>query len=389
VKILHAVEFYEPSVGGAQEVVRQVSRRLAARGHDVTVATTRLAERKTCEIEGVEIAEFAVSGNAVRGIQGEQERYQDFLLGGDFDLVMSYAAQQWTTDLLLPLVERLPYASVLAPCGFSGLHQPAYAGYFRSLPERLSRFDALVLHSDSYQDARFVREAGLRYDLIPNGAGADEFAQAQAGFRARYDIPDGAALLLTVGGHTGRKGHALLIDAFRRARLEEAVLVVIGNTPTGHGCLSSCRVRSAWANLLARDKHVLLLDPPRDEVVAAYQAADLFVFASQIECSPLVLFEAMAARTPFLTLDVGNAAEIASWSGGGLVLAGRRDERGYTTIAAATLARRIEELLADRRRLAELGAAGHSAWKERFSWEKIVRQYEQLYARVAGARERP
>ncbi len=384
-KILHAVEFYSPSVGGAQEVVRQLSRRLAASGHDVTVATTRLAAREASELDGVKVEEFSIVGNAARGIQGECDRYRDFLLEGNFDVVMSYAAQQWTTDLLLPIVDRLPYSSVLAPCGFSGLHQPAYADYFESLPERLGHFDALVLHSDTYQDAHFVREAGLSYDLITNGAGADEFAQVRAGFRATYGIPDSAPLLLTVGGHTGRKGHALLINAFKRAQLRKAVLVVIGNTPTGHGCLRTCKARSAWTNLRSRDKRVLLLDPPREEVLAAYQSADLFVLGSEIECSPLVLFEAMAANTPFLTLDVGNAAEIASWSGGGVVLPGRRDGSGYTTVRAATLADEIEALLANRTRLVELGQVGRAAWRKRFTWEKIVQQYERVYERVVTA----
>ena len=384
-KILHAIEFYSPSVGGAQEVVRQISQRLAARGHDVTVATTRLTERTSKTIGEVTVKEFAVAGNSVRGIRGEPYRYQDFLLGGDFDVVMSYAAQQWTTDLLLPLVDRLPYASVLAPCGFSGLHQRAYAGYFRSLPERLSHFDALVLHSDAYQDARFVREAGLNYDVIPNGAGADEFAQARPGFRAKYGITDDTPLLLTVGGHTGLKGHALLINAFKRARLKKAVLVVIGNTPTGRGCHSTCKARSTWTNLRSRDKRVLLLDPPREEVLAAYQAADLFVLSSKIECSPLVLFEALAAHTPFLTVDVGNAIEIASWSGGGVVIPSRRDRRGYTTVKAAVLAEEIEALLADRTRLAQLGSAGYEAWRKRFTWERIVQQYEQVYERAIAA----
>lgn len=384
-KILHAVEFYSPNVGGAQEVVRQISRRLAARGHNVTVATTRLEERTSREIDGVRIEEFAISGNAVRGMQGEQNSYRDFLLGGDFDVVMSYAAQQWTTDLLLPLAERLPYASVLAPCGFSGLHRPAYAGYFRSLPGYLRHFDALVLHSETYQDARFVREAGLHFDVIPNGAGTDEFDQARPGFRRTYGIPDDTPLLLTVGGHTGLKGHAQLIDAFRHARLKKAVLVVIGNTPTGRSCLGTCKVRSAWTNLRSRDKRVMLLDPPREEVLAAYQAADLFVLASQVECSPLVLFEAMAAGTPFLTVDVGNAQEIASWSGGGEVLPGRRDKRGYTTVETAVLANGIETLLADRTRLTRLGSAGHEAWRKRFTWEKIVQQYEQVYERAVSA----
>src|SRR6266545_6107539 len=101
-KILHCVEFYHPSPGGAQAVFRQVSEELVGRGHDVTVATTRLPHRRETELGGVRIEEFDVSGNAVRGLDGEVERYRSFVAEGGFDVVMPYAAQPWTTAALLP-----------------------------------------------------------------------------------------------------------------------------------------------------------------------------------------------------------------------------------------------------------------------------------------------
>src|SRR6266508_4561685 len=174
--ILHTVEFYSPSVGGAQEVVRQVSERLAARGHDVTVATTRLAERASRRPNGVRIAEFDVAGNSVRGIRGEVDRYQEFLRQESFDLMLNYAAQQWATDAALPLVGSLPYPAVLAPCGFSRLHDPAYQDYFAGLPQVMARYDHLVFHSANYRDAEFARRHDLcRSSVIPNGAGEEEF----------------------------------------------------------------------------------------------------------------------------------------------------------------------------------------------------------------------
>ena len=109
-RILHAVEFYSPSVGGAQEVVKQISERLAARGHQVTVATSRIDARATQSIGGVEVEQFDIRGNAVRGLEGEVERYQRFVIDSDFDLVMTYAAQQWTTDALLPVIDQIKAA---------------------------------------------------------------------------------------------------------------------------------------------------------------------------------------------------------------------------------------------------------------------------------------
>jgi len=397
-RILHTVELYEPSVGGAQEVVRQVSTRLAERGHEVTVATTRLSGRQSDRIDGVHIREFAVQGNSVRGMSGEVEEYRRFVLESDFDVMMSYAMQQWTVDALLEVLDRIPRPHAIAPCGFSGLHDPAYERYFQELPGRLAACDALIFHSDSYQDIEFSRQHGLdRLHVIPNGADEHEFDDIEdldrraLALRSRLGIDAETPLLLTVGGHTGLKGHALAIDALRSLKLPRAVLLVVGNNPLGIGCRYSCPVRAGVTNLLTlHRKRVLLAQLAREDVVAAYRAADLFVFGSAVECSPLVLFETMAAGTPFVTLDVGNAAEIACWGGGaGLLLPTRRLARGRVGGRARDMAEVTARVLEDERERQRMGRAGRSAWEQHFRWSAIAERYEELYARLAQHRLSP
>ena len=382
-RILHAVEFYSPSVGGAQEVVKQLSERLAERGHQVTVATSRIDARSTQSIGGVEIEEFDIRGNAVRGLEGAVGRYQRFVIDGGFDVVMTYAAQQWTTDALLPVIDQIKAPLVLAPCGFSALEDDACSAYFELLERDLPRFDALILHSESYQDARFARAAGAtNMHLITNGADEREFGQlpARGAFREAHGIGKDERLVLTVGGHTGLKGHAQAMAAFSIAtECSGAALAILANQPTGRGCAFSCRQRSRWLNLTRRDRRVLLADPPRAEVIEAYTDADAFIFCSMIECSPLVLFEAMAAGLPFVSLDVGNAAEIAAWGSCGEIVPSGRDGAGYVTAPSSVVAERLDELLADRELRSEMGASGRAAWQERFTWERITDQYEQLY----------
>jgi glycosyltransferase involved in cell wall biosynthesis len=46
------------------------------------------------------------------------------------------------------------------------------------------------------------------------------------------------------------------------------------------------------------------------------------------------------------------------------------------------MARAIEELVMDKSRLDILRNSGFEAWKQRFSWERIALQYEQLYSRL-------
>ena len=168
--ILHTVEFYQPSVGGAQEVVKQVSEKLSERGHTVTVATTHLPNRGFDSAAGVRIVGFEITGNAAHGFRGETARYQEFLLDSKFDLIMNYAAQQWATDLAFPVLPRIVSSRILSPCGFSGLFEPAYREYFAALPDALKNYDHLIFHSGSYRDIEFVRRVGItNYSVIPNG----------------------------------------------------------------------------------------------------------------------------------------------------------------------------------------------------------------------------
>lgn len=371
-------------MGGAQEVVRRISEGLVRRGHEVTVATTKLAERTETVLNGVRIIEFDISGNAVRGLKGEVDRYQRFLLDGDFDLAMNYAAQQWATDVALPLLGNLPYPAILAPCGFSGLHNPMYTRYFQQMPQALGGYSHLVFHASAYQDIEFARRHGMdHYTIIPNGASREEFLQTKTSFRETHGIPSDDLLLLSVGSHTGEKGHRAAIEAFRRADISPAVLVIVGNLVVGQGCLPDCRRRARWVNWTSFGrKRVLLLDIPRDEVVAAYQAADLFVFPSNVECSPIVLYEAMASRTPFVTTACGNAEEIVQWGGGGIVVPTDRVGDGRVECKIPELAQRIETLARRDGERLRLGEAGHAAWLESFTWEGIVERYERLYRQV-------
>jgi glycosyltransferase involved in cell wall biosynthesis len=379
--ILHTVEWYWPSVGGAQEVVRQISERLVKRGHSVTVATTRVGNRPGGPINGVQVREFAVSGNEVSDFRGEVSRYQDFLLGGQFDIMMNYAAQQWSTDLVYPLLDRLGYRKVFAPCGFSGLFDPRYARYFEHLPEHMSRYDHLVFHSDAYRDIQFTREQGMtHYSVIPNGASEEEFSSVETTFRQRHGIPEKMPLLLSVCNHTSAKGHGLVMQAFRHARTGPATLVIIGKPIGRVSCQPICRLRGGLITLASSGrKRVLLLDAPRHETLAAYKAADLFVFGSHLECSPLVLFEAVASKTPFISTACGNAEEIATWTGGGVIVPTTRNGDGTVRAEPRAMAGMIEELLRDGGERRSMAEAGFSAWRERFTWNSVADQYERLY----------
>ncbi len=378
-------------MGGSGEVVREVSERLAARGHEVTVATSTLPERSSREHAGVRIVEFPISGNLAGGFRGDINAYLDFLRTANVDLMMNYALQEWTADLALLVAPELRYGKVMTTCGLSGLHMPAFESYFRYLHFHLRHFDRLIFHSASYRDADYAKAHDLKNTtVIPNAVRAEEFAASPApGFRARHGIPDDAFLVLTVANYTGGKGQDKLLEIIERADIGRTTVLLVGKN-----FIDPRPVEEVLAKPIAQlsrhsggAKTVICRELPRSEVVQAFFAADLFLFPSLIECSPLVLFETLAAGTPFISSDVGNAREIAEWTGAGLIAPGSMHETGYTFVDVAKAARMVEELFRDPDRRRAMGARGRKTVLERYTWDKIVDQYEALYGEVVEARK--
>ena len=74
--ILHTASRYAPETGGVEEVVKQISTRLARRGHEVHVATSfGISNRRHEIIDGVQVHRFDVKTEASFGASGEVDEY--------------------------------------------------------------------------------------------------------------------------------------------------------------------------------------------------------------------------------------------------------------------------------------------------------------------------
>src|ERR1700733_1701220 len=361
--------------------MRQIAERMATRGHDVTVATSRHPRRKSKVINGVNVREFKAGGKMVYGLSGQIDQYREFVRTFEADAILIMAAQQWSFDALWPVLDQIKARKVFIPCGFSGLFEPDFEQYFRELPDVLRKFDHLIFNAEKYRDIDFARGIGLsNFTVLPNGISEADFEQEADGrFRQKLGVPDDAFLFLTVGNPIEAKGHREVVEAFSRIDTggQSSVLLAIAGWPGSGGSAGLARFANAASrltdiarleglggltSLLRRKvvnyrknglasalplesiesiatkassqplKRVILTDLARPDLIQAYLAADLFVLASRVEYSPLVLFEAAAARTPFLTVPVGNADEIVRWTGGGILCEASKDDRGYTRV---------------------------------------------------------
>jgi glycosyltransferase involved in cell wall biosynthesis len=188
---------------------------------------------------------------------------------------------------------------------------------------------------------------------------------------------------MTIANYTGEKGHKELLQVFKRLPIPMATLVSAGGmTPEpgpyfGYFKPDADRINSSKKFV---GKHVVMVDGSnRDEVRDLLKMADLFLFFSNIECSPLVLFEAAAAGVPFIASDAGNSREIAKWTGGGIIVKKHKLPAGRVTIDVKDAVWQTTRLAYNSKRRRAMGRTAHANWQKKFTWEKLAGDYLNLY----------
>jgi glycosyltransferase involved in cell wall biosynthesis len=112
-------------------------------------------------------------------------------------------------------------------------------------------------------------------------------------------------------------------------------------------------------------------------VPALLAAADAFVLPSRSEAFPNGAIEAMAAGLPVVASATGGLLDLIDDGRTGLLV--RPDD-------PAALAQAIEALIVSPARASALAAAARDEIARRYSFERMVRAFEDLYLSHLGAR---
>jgi glycosyltransferase involved in cell wall biosynthesis len=121
-------------------------------------------------------------------------------------------------------------------------------------------------------------------------------------------------------------------------------------------------------NLFFINKKIFFLkNLTRDKVIAFYKKSDYFIFSSRVECSPIVIFEALAAGLPFFSLKAGNIEEIC-----------HKTKAGICERSLIELSFRIIRILKNIKILNKMSKNGISNFKRLYNWKRIVNKYEGI-----------
>jgi len=220
---------------------------------------------------------------------------------------------------------------------------------------RLTVFQTEQLAHRGLTEAPFMRRAPHR--VISNGVDCELFRPDPAAgreFRRLYRLDDGQ-LLVGVGALAVEKRWDLLLESLALLPRPGPPLVLRGAGPLEEPL-------RAQAERLGLDvRFVGWLD--QAQLVGAYNAATCVVHMGP-EVSSLALTEALACGRPVLASDSGGTPELLGDAG---VLAPRENPPAF--------ARLLQALLGNAARCEALGAAARRRVLERFSLERMVREY--------------
>ena len=120
----------------------------------------------------------------------------------------------------------------------------------------------------------------------------------------------------------------------------------------------------------------VLLTGYRRDVLNLLRCSDLLVLCSEIESAPLTLLEGMSSGLPVIATDVGGIPEIVADGRNGFLVPQN---------SPGALAEKILELDSDKELRLKMGEEARRTVLERFTAEKVVPEYEEIYGRVVSA----
>jgi rhamnosyl/mannosyltransferase len=380
VRIAQVTPWFWPHLGGVESHVRSLSRELAARGHEVTVVTSRHDPSLPSEevLDGFRVVrvkpKFLVMQTPI------VPKMRATLRGISADIVHGHSppplASQYAGTVAME--RSLPYV-VTYHCDVdlpSALATFVESIYRRSLgATTLRNADQVVVTSQTYGA---TSRAVWRYNpaVIPNAVDHRRFRpDIDAGWvRERLKILANVPIVLLVGRIVPHKGIEHFIEAARD--VPEAQFLIAGEGP-----LLAVMKRLA-ASMGVADRVRFLGRVSEESLPKVYAACDVFVLpsVSRLEAFGIVALEAMATAKPVIIADIPGVREVIEDGREGLLA---------DPVNPRDLAAKIRRLLADPEGRLAMGQRGREKVLASFDIERVTNQIETLYRTILDRRRAP
>lgn len=370
-RILHLSKFYRPDPGGLEYIVAQLAEGESRAGHEVRVIAA--TGSSWARDPGKRITE-PPRGNVV------VVRLPTYGIVWSQPVAPGYIpAARWPADVV-HLHHPHPLADLAALVGprrplvitqhsdirRQALARPLYGPLVRGA---LKRAQAVVVPTEAHVRAsRELQGFQSKVRIVPFGVDLARFTPGPGAPRPRI-FPDHRPTGLFVGRLVAYKGLDVLIEAVRGT---EMAVVIVGGGPE--------RARlERMVEHYGLAGQVLFAGEVEDAALPEYyQAADWFVLPSttNAEMFGVVLLEAMAMERPVISTALPTGVREVTVAGKTGLEVAPRDVTG--------LREAMDRLSSDVDLRRRMGAAGRKRVLERFTLEKMLSGYGEVYREVSG-----
>jgi glycosyltransferase involved in cell wall biosynthesis len=379
-KILQATPGYPPLIGGVENSVHEVVKRLRALGHEVIVVTSDEPP------VGSEITNHIYRVPVLLKMKGEWGDIPfcptifELLRKLDIDIAHTYTPRKFFAESLaiFRMLSRKKFPFIVSVRLINKSLPPflcAISDVYRKSVERLMFKSAkkVVVQTEANKDI-LMKECGVRankIEIIPNGVDTEMFNPSFVNgehFRQKCRINE-EKVVLFVGRLTSQKGLEYLMEAMPLVTREipNVKLVIAGEGPLKNFLTELCRKLKISSNV------IFLGSLLHDDMPRLFAISDVFVLPSLSESFPNALLEAMAMKKAVVVTKVGVAPEILkNRDTGVLIEPGKSDE----------LAREIVQILSNDDLAKHIGKKARKLVQVKFSWDRVVEQTLMLYEKV-------
>lgn len=374
-KILQVIAYFTPRKGGDVNVCYNLSKQLAMRGHEVTIATSDHEFDKeyadSIEQVGVKVIPFhCIADICAFLVTPSIRKWMKFNIN-DFDLIHMHNFRSYQNNIVhyYAMQHKVPYilqahGSVLRTVQrqFLKTLYDAVWGY------RLLKNAIKVIAVTNNEVEQYI-QMGVdqkKIAVIPNGIDINKLNSKKnhGAFRKKIDIND-ERLVLFLGRIHQRKGVDYLIRSFGRVLENEnnAILVVVGPDDGYKRELERIIEELGIGN---RVKFVDYIS----NVSEAYTDADVLIYPAIYEIFGLVPFEAIICGTPVIVADDCGCGEIVKKADCGYLVR-------YGDVEC--LKNQIIYVLNNPDEAKKKVLQGQRYIYENLTWDKIVTKVEEVY----------
>lgn len=370
-KIIQITPCYPPHLGGMDNVAKELSERLAKKGHQVEVFTSdigcpkdkQLKSTKNLKINYLPAWEFAHTPIIPSLFWRLMKIPKD-------SIVCVHSSGEAFVPEIVYLISKIKKISYIihihldvGPTGKFGFLLPFYKKIF--LNKILKSSKKIIVPTKDYINI-IKNKYSLQEEKITcmsNGIDLKIFKKLKSNWRLHKPIK-----LLFVGRFSKQKDVPLLIRSFKKLTEKNSgnvKLHIVGDGEEKNKIITLIKKEKLENGIVL---HGLKQGKKLHEI---YQNSDIFISATNQESFGLTYLEAMASGLPIVTTNIPGVRNVIKNNYNGLLVKPTPEE----------IAKAIEKLIKDpnlRKKLAENGLKE----VKKYSWDKIAKQYIQLYKQI-------